>query len=248
MKTLINQRKTLTYTALTAAALLGLGAIQAQAQSVTFNFSDGTSDGFDAGGFGAGAPLAVQNISGVNYIVVPTGGFQVANEASGNAGITPALNTAFNAAMNAALLNPSGYQFSYTWSVNTGEAGWQTGNAGAAATFAQLGLYVNTGGGYYSQDYGGNDANEVNLSGAQIATAQTFTGTITLPFTVFGAADANAATETFWRLGLIVNDNGTGDAELTSISITPTATPEPASLALAGLGGLSMLFLRRRKA
>jgi hypothetical protein len=244
MKTFINQRKNLTYTALTAAALLGIGAIQAQAQSVTFNFADAASDGWDQGGFSDTTPLAVQNIGGVNYIVAKEGGFQVANATSANAGI-PAT---FAAAVNAALLNPSGYQFSYTWSVNTAEAGWATGNAGAPASFLQLGLFVNTGTGYYEQDYGGNDANEVNLSGTQMASGQTLTGTITLPFTVFTPTDANAATETFWRLGLIVNGNGTGDAEFTSISLTPTSTPEPASLAVAGLGGLSMLFLRRRKA
>jgi hypothetical protein len=33
-----------------------------------------------------------------------------------------------------------------------------------------------------------------------------------------------------------------------NVLLAPTSTPEPASLALAGLGGLSMLFLRRRKA
>jgi hypothetical protein len=247
MKTFINQSENLTFIALTAAALLGLGAIQAQAQSVTFNFSDNTSDGWDASGFSDTTSLAVQNIGGHNYVIAPDG-FQVANVASGNTGLPSALNTSFNAAMNAALNNPSGYDFSYTWSDNTAEAGWQTGNAGGPATFLQLGVFVNTGLGYYSQDYGGNDANEPQLSGAQMASDSVITGTVTLPFTVFTTTDANAATETYWRLGLIVNGNGTGDAEFSNISITPVATPEPASLTIAGLGGLSMLFLRRRKA
>jgi hypothetical protein len=246
MKSFINQRKNLTCIALTAAAVLGMGAIQAQAQSVTFNFSDATSDGWDAGGFSDATALSVENIGGQNYLVAPNGGFQVANVASGNTGLPSALNTSFNAAMNAALNNPSGYDFSYSWSVNTAEAGWATGNAGAAATYLQLGLFVNTGKGYYEQDYGGNDSNEPNLSGTQMASGSVLTGTVTLPFTVFSPADANAATESFWRLGLIENSNGTGDMEFTSISITPV--PEPATLAMAGLGGLSMLFLRRRKA
>jgi hypothetical protein len=35
---------------------------------------------------------------------------------------------------------------------------------------------------------------------------------------------------------------------LTLNAIVPAVTPEPTTLALAGLGGISMLFLRRRKA
>ncbi len=50
------------------AAILGLAAIQTQAQSTTFTFADNTSDGWTAGGFGAGAPLAVSAIGGNNYV------------------------------------------------------------------------------------------------------------------------------------------------------------------------------------
>lgn len=246
MKYFTNQNRRPVRLALTAAAVLGIGAIQSHAQSVSFTFSDGTSDGWDAGGFSDTTALAVSSIGGQYYLVAPEGGFQVANVASGNTGLPSALNTAFNAAMNAALNNPSGYDFSYNWSVNTGEAGWQTGNSGSAATYLQLGVFVNTGKGYYEQDYGGNDANEVSLSGAQIATGGVYTGTVTLPFTVFTPTDSNAAIETYWRMGLIVNANGTGDAEFTDISITPV--PEPATLTLCGLGLASgLMFLRRRK-
>ncbi|MGH7943207.1 MAG: PEP-CTERM sorting domain-containing protein [Limisphaerales bacterium] len=246
MKSFINQNGKLARLSLTAVGLcLGLGLIQAQAQSVDFTFSDGTSDGWDAGGFSDSTALAVENIGGQNYVVAPDGGFQVGNVASGNTGLPSGLNSAFNSAMNAALNNPSGYDFSYTWSVNTAEAGWQTGNSGGPATFLQLGIFVNTGTGYYEQDYGGNDTNEPQLNGTQMASGGIFSGTVTLPFTVF-APDSNAATETDLRLGLIVNGNGSGDAEFTDISIT--AVPEPATLSLCGLGLASgLMFLRRRR-
>ena len=72
--TCINSKTKITGLA-AAVALLGLGAIQAQAQSVTFNFTDGTSDGWAAGGFSSSPALGVVNISGNNYITVPIGGF-----------------------------------------------------------------------------------------------------------------------------------------------------------------------------
>jgi len=247
MKSFISQNRKSLGLSLTAIAMcLAFGMIQTQAQSVTFTFSDGTSDGWDAGGFSDTTALGVQNIGSQNYVVAPGGGFQVGNVASGNSGLPSALNTAFNAAMFAAINDPSGYDFSYSWSVNTAEAGWATGNSGGPATYLQLGLFVNTGTGYYSQDYGGNDSSEPQLNGTQMASGDVLTGTVTLPFTVF-ASDPSPATETYFRLGLIVNGNGTGDVEFTDISVSPV--PEPATLTLCGLGlATGMLFLRRRKA
>jgi hypothetical protein len=218
------------------AALLGLAAIQTQAQSTTFTFADNTSDGWTAGGFSVGTPLTVSAIGGNNYIFAPVGGFQVANAASGNAG----LPANFNAAMQAALLNPTGYTLSYNWAVNTANI--------TGGTFLQLGFFLNAGLGYYQQDYG--SPNEVQLNGTQLASGQVITGTVNVNLaTAFPTSDVNAGSETFWRLGIIANGDGTGSGGyFNNISISPVAVPEPTTLALAGLGGLSMLFLRRRKA
>ncbi|HSY43649.1 MAG TPA: PEP-CTERM sorting domain-containing protein [Candidatus Acidoferrum sp.] len=229
MSIFINQRKPIVGMALTAAAVLGLGAIHAQAQSITYNFSDGLNDGWFNGGFNDTTAATVQNIGGQNYIYFAVGGFQVGNVTGGSA---------LNAAMGAAWANPSGYDLSYTYSVNTA--------ALTGATYLQLGAFANPGSGYYTQDYGGNDANEPQLNGTQLASGSVITGTVTVPFTVFDPA-GDTATETSFRLGLIENSNATaGGVDFTSITIAPV--PEPATLALAGLGGLSAFFLRRRKA
>ena len=235
MKTTCINSKTKIASLTAAVALLGLGAIQAQAQSVTFNFSDGTSDGWANSGFGSSPLAAVQNIGGNNYLSIPLGGFQVANVASGDAGNLPT----FTATMAAAAANPAGYDISYNYYVNT--AGF------TGSTFMQLGLYVNSGSGAYFQDYG--SPNEVQLSGTQIATGGIFQGQVTINMAAIGFD--LPATDTIFRLGLIENSNGTGvSADFTDISVSPVvAVPEPASFGLCGLilaGGTALL--RRRKA
>ena len=212
--------------------VIGLGAIQAEGQSVLYNFSDGASDGWSLGGFGSGSSPAISNIGGINYINVPLGGFQVANIASGYSG-----NLAgFNATMAAAAANPAGYDISYNYYVNT--AGF------SGATFLQIGTFVNTGSGYYKQDYGA--PNEVTLNGTQLASGQVFQGQVTVNMGALGFD--MPPSDTFFRLGLIENGNGTGVAVgFTNISISPV--PEPASLALFGLGlAAGVAFLRRSKA
>jgi hypothetical protein len=78
-----------------------------------------------------------------------------------------------------------------------------------------------------------------------VASGGVFSGTVTVPFTAFGT-DANAATETYFRLGLILNGDGSGiKVDYTDISITPV--PEPSTLALAGLGAMGGLMLFRRR-
>ena len=215
-----------------AVALVGLGAIQTQGQSVVYNFPDTTGDGWTAGGFSAGAAPTITAIGGVNYMYVPLGGFQVANVASGYA----LNNPNFTATMAAAAANPAGYDISYNYYVNTATF--------VGTTFFQFGTFVNTGSGYYAQDYG--SPNELQLNGTQTASGQIFTGTVTVNMAAVGFN--MPAADTFFRLGLVENGNGTGvGAYITDISVTPT--PEPATLSLFGLGlAAGAAFLRRRKA
>ncbi|HMD53367.1 MAG TPA: PEP-CTERM sorting domain-containing protein, partial [Phycisphaerae bacterium] len=117
----------------------------------------------------------------------------------------------------------------------------------SGATFLQVGTFWNQGDGYYAQNYGSPD--EVQLSGAQIASGAIFTGTVTINV---GAIYSPVAGDTFYRLGLVENADSTSTGVgvyFTDISVSPVAVPEPASLALFGLGlAAGTAFLRRRKA
>lgn len=236
MKTQTTVSNKMKITSLAAAvALLGLGAIQAQGQSVTFNFSDSTADGWVNGGFSSSPASTVANIGGNNYISIPLGGYQVANVNSGTVSGAPA--SSFNAAMLAAINNPVGYDLSYNYYIDTS-------TFTTPGTYLQLASYVNTGSGFYGST-GTPSAYEPQFNGTQVASGSVFSGTVTIPFTAFGT-DASAATETYFRLGLVLNGNGAGiNVDYTSISIAPV--PEPSTLALAGLGALGSLMLFRRR-
>lgn len=233
MKTTCINSKTKITSLAASIAFLGFGAIQAQ--SVTYNFSDGTSDGWANAGFSGSPAASVQNIGGNNYIAIPIGGFQVANVASDSAGNLPS----FNAAMAAAAADPAGYQISYDYYINTATV--------VGATYLQVGTFVNSGSGYYAQDYG--SPNELQLNGTQMASGQVFEGQITV--NVATAGYAIPAADTYFRLGLIENGNGSGvTVDFTDISVSPvTAVPEPASFGLCGLVlAAGTTLIRRRKA
>src|SRR5208282_1506566 len=114
-----------------AVALLGFGVIQAQGQSVTFNFSDNTSDGWVNGGFTTSPASTVVTIGGNNYISETLGGYQVANVNSGTVSGAPAAT--FNSAFLAALENPAGYDLTYNYSINT-----STYTPASVGTYLQL--------------------------------------------------------------------------------------------------------------
>ena len=210
---------------------LVFAAIQAPAQSVNFNFTDNTSDGWLLGGFSSpptGTPASVSTISGQNYIFIPIGGFQVANVSSGANG------SDFYNAMQAAAINPNGYTLSYNWRVDTSTFGANSG------TFLQIGTFVNTGSGYYAQH-----TSEVQLNGTQLASGQVFSGTVTE--NVGASGFAMPAADTFFRLGLIENGDGTSPVGVyfTDISVSPV--PEPSSLSLFILGVVPAFWMMRRR-
>ena len=211
------------------AALLSV----AQAQTVTFDFEDGTDQGFGTGfGNDASKTFPIVNIGGSLRMAVTLGGFQVAGRegASGP----------FLAAMNAAAANPSVSTISYDWYVDTSGGGY--------GTYLQLGTYLNSGSGAYSQDFP-NTGKDVDIGGVDLASGGIFSGTINETLTQKYGSPLNAGhvAQTFQRLGLIMNGDGAGTTTVYFDNITITAVPEPGSLALVGLGAAAMWMMSRRR-
>jgi hypothetical protein len=218
---------------LAVAAALAVLASHASA-SVLYNFSDNTSDGWDQSGFSDTTPLAVDTIGSSNYIHVASGGFQVANRATGNT------SDAMFQALQAAQQAPGTYEVSYDWLINTA----QFATPAVTPTFVQMGIFVNGGDGFYAQNYG---AGEVQLSGAQLASGQTFTGHVDVNLTADSLLPAPSVAETFWRLGLIANSDQPFFGDLTNIAIQPIpSVPEPTTLSLGAMA-VAGLFMRRRQ-
>ncbi|HXR48311.1 MAG TPA: hypothetical protein VN784_12815 [Candidatus Limnocylindrales bacterium] len=218
----------------TAAFALTLGTIQASGQSVTFNFSDLTPDGWVNSGFGSSPAASVANIGGTEYIGILMGGYQSGSVNSSTVSGAPAAS--FTAAMAAAFANPAGYELTYNWY-------FDPNNAISPGTYLQLGSYANAGSGFYGQT-GTPSAYEPQLNGTQLASGSVFSGSVTVPFTAYGT-DPNGP-ETYARLGFLINGDGTGViVNYTDISIS--SVPEPVTLALGGMGLLGgLLALRRR--
>jgi hypothetical protein len=215
----------------TFASLL-LGAHLASAQSATFTFEDGTDQGWGDGfGNDASKTFPIDNIAGSNRMrVVRDGGFQEAGRETGN----PA--DPMYQAMLAASAAEGAYQISYDYHIDTST--WGAG----AGTFLQLGTFVNTGSGYYAQNFG--TPKEFELGQAQLASGQVFSGTVTQTFTEKGF-DLPLA-QNFFRLGLIINGDGTSQVvHFDNVTVSPV--PEPGSLALLSLA-LPCLARRRRRA
>jgi hypothetical protein len=215
-----------------AVFVLGLAKV-ASAQSVTFDFEDGTDQGFGHkfGSGDASETFPIDLIGGSQRMrVLRNGDFQEAERQGSNT------SDPFYQAMLAASTNEAGYAVSYDWYVDTSTWG---ANAGS---FLQLGTYVNTGSGYYAQDFP-NTGKDVELNGTQLASGQVFSGNVTETFAQKGF-DMPAG-ETFFRFGLIINGDGSAQTvHYDNIRIFPV--PEPATLALFGLA-VPALALRRRR-
>ena len=229
-------KRTLSFSSGTCLALLSACLItnSASGQSVTFDFQDGTDQGFGTGfGNDASASFPIVNIGGsLRMEVLDTASFQQAGRegASGD----------FLAAMNAAALNPAGFLLTYDWYIDTSLSPGNYGN------FLQLGTYINSGAGGYLQDFPA--IKDVELNGTQLASGQVFSGTVSETFAAkFGdPLPASFIGQAFMRMGLIMNGDGTqAKVYFDNISITPI--PEPSSLSILGLAGSALWLIRRRK-
>lgn len=218
-------------TSLIAIAALLFCSVQASAQTAVFDFEDGTDQGFGTGfGNDGSASFPIVNIGGsLRMEVTDNASFQQAGRETSN----PA--DPWYVALQAAAANETLATFSYDWYIDTSLA------PGTNGTFLQLGSYINSGSGYYAQNFPGA-GKEVELDGTQLASGQVFSGTVSFTFASVGY-DIPAA-DTFFRPGVISNGDGTG-VKIYYDNIRISVVPEPVSLALLALSVPALLVRRR---
>lgn len=221
----------MTSAASTAAVLALLGGISAaSAQTLTFDFEDGTDQGFRPAFTDTDTvDFPVDTIDGSLRLGVQNDGDFQEGEFTAGGNTAPLV-----AAIEAAVADPTNYQLSFDYYVDTSATG-------TVGTFLQIGHYINEGDGTYLQN-----ANIFELGGDSLASGSVFSDTYSatfasLGYTVAGGLDGSA--NDFYRLGIIVNGDGNEVVYFDNITIAPI--PEPASLSLLGLGGLALLRRRR---
>lgn len=234
-KPLFSQRASRAIRTVSSLAFLGalrLGAGQALGQSVTFDFESGGDQGWGHKfSDDASETFPIVSIGGSKRMsVLRNGDFQEAERTTSN----PA--DPIYLAMDAASNNEAGYRISYDWYIDTAP-----GNMGS---FLQIGTYVNTGNGYYAQDFPGT-GKDVELTGTDLASGQVFSGTISETFAAKGYDMPTG--QTFFRLGLIINGDG-ANATVLFDNIRVEPVPEPAATALVGAAAAALGFARRRRA
>jgi len=208
-----------------------LCASHAFGQSAIFDFETGGDQGWGHKfSDDASENFPIVSIGGSNRMaVLRNGDFQEADRSTSNP--SDALFTAMNAASN----NEAGFILSYDWYIDTAP-----GNMG---TFLQIGTYVNTGTGYYAQDFPGT-GKDVELNGTQLSSGQVFSGTVSETFAAKGYNIPSG--ETFFRLGLIINGDGpNATVHFDNILVGPV--PEPATLGLLSIAAGVLGFLRPRR-
>lgn len=212
-----------------ALAALALCASVASAQTAVFDFQDNTDQGWGAGfGDDASETFPIANIGGsLRMEVLRNGGFQEAGFATGNPGLP------FFQVMAAGAADEANVLVSYDWYIDT------SAFTAGPGTFLQLATYINTGSGYYAQDFGA--IKDVELTGDQLASGSIFSGTVTETLAAKGYNMPLG--ETFYRFGVIINGDGVAQ-KVHYDNVTFTVVPEPASMALALLG---LPMLRRRR-
>jgi hypothetical protein len=214
---------------LAAAAAFLFSGLEASGQSFTFDFESGGDQGWgNKFSDDASAAFPTPVVAGSRRLeVLRNGDFQEAERASGNT------SEPFFLALDAAANNEAGYLLSYDYYINTAGGGY--GN------FLQVGTYVNSGSGYYAQNFGA--VKELELNGTQLASGEVFSGTVAQTFAAKGFDLPTA--QTFLRLGMIINGDGANaTVYFDNVSIRPI--PEPVTLALLGLAAPAMWMMRRR--
>ncbi len=224
------------YVLLAALTLVMQFAAVGHAQTISWDFQDGTDQGWsgpfsDADGDVSHVLTDVNGDGNLWLSFTNTGSF------SDNAGFTQSNDptSSFNAAFYAAVNNPTDYLVQYDYTIDT--------SAGTDGTFFQLTNFFQSGSPGFS--FVRPSPNVVELGGADLAAADVFTGTASFVI----PAGLTGSDEQFARFGFSTNGDASDVAIFVdNISISPvSAIPEPSALGFVSLGILGFASSRRRR-